>query len=180
LAARGLERVVRNQACIHEDEVVATLKLSQWPDGCEPELRHHVGGCASCAQLVELAQALLEDHQALLVQAEVPSSAIGWWRAQMRSRREAAQVVTQPITFVQGLILACAAGLMVAAVGFFVPTFRRAIEWGVGAAGSLPSISLSLPPNALASPIVMAAGAALLLCAIVLPVALYFTFQEEK
>ena len=97
----------------------------------------------------------------------------------MRSRREAAQVVTQPMTFVQGLILACAVGLTVAAVGFFVPTFRRAIQWTAGAADVIPTVSLSLPPNVLANPIVIAAGAALAFCAIVLPLALYFTSQEE-
>ena len=113
-------------------------------------------------------------------EAQVPSSAIVWWRAQMRSRREAARVVTQPMTFVQGLIWACAAGLTVAAAGFFIPTFRGATEWLTAAAGGVPRVSLSLPADALANPIVMAAGAALILCAIVLPLALYFTFQEEK
>ena len=171
---------MRKRSCVHEDVLLTALQSSRWPHACDSELRVHVEGCASCAQLVELAQALLEDHKALVAEAQVPSSAIVWWRAQMRSRREAAHVVTQPMTFVQGLILACAAGLIVAAVGFFAPTFRGAFEWLGGAAESLPRLAIPLPADALASPIIMAAGAALLLCAIVLPLALYFTFQEEK
>lgn len=171
---------MRKRDCVHEDEVLSALKASRWPAACDPALRAHVGSCTSCAQLVDLAEALLDDHHALLSEAQVPSSAIVWWRAQMRSRREAAHVATQPITFVQGLIWACAAGLTIAAAGFFIPTFRGALKWLVGAAGSVPRVSLSLPPDALANPIVMAAGAALILCAIVLPLALYFTFQEEE
>jgi hypothetical protein len=170
---------VRKDFCVQEDAVLSALKASRLNEACEPGLIAHLAACESCAQLTDLARALLDDHQTLVSQAQVPSSAIVWWRAQMRSRRDAAHVVTQPMTFVQGLILACAAGLTVAAVGFFVPTFRRAYEWTAGAADVIPTVSWSLTPEVLANPIVMAAGAALALCAIVLPLALYFTFQEE-
>ena len=169
---------MHKQFCAHEPAVLSALRSSRLNEMCEPALIAHLDACSSCAQLVDLAQALLDDHRTLVSQAPVPSSAIVWWRAQMRSRREAAQVVTQPMTFVQGLIVACAVGLTVAAVGFFVPTFRRAIQW-TAAADLIPSLSWSLPPNALANPIVLAAGAALAFCAIVLPLALYFTSQEE-
>ena len=170
---------MRKDVCVHEDNLLTALKSARLNETCEPDLVAHLRACASCAQLADLARALLDDHQALVSQAQVPSSAVVWWRAQMRSRREAAQIVTQPMTFVQGLILACAAGLTVAAVGFFVPTFRQALAWTAGAFSAIPRVSWSLPPDVLASPIVLAAAAALALCAIVLPLALYFTFQEE-
>lgn len=165
--------------CVHEPAVLSALKSSRLNEASEPALVAHLDACNSCAQLADLARALLDDHRALVSQAQVPSSAIVWWRAQMRSRREAAQVVTQPMTFVQGLILACAAGVTAAAAGFFVPTFRRAFDWTAGAAGVIPTVWWSLPPNMLANPMVIAAGAALAFCAVVLPLALYFTFQEE-
>lgn len=170
---------MHKQFCVHEPAVLSALKSSRLNEACEPALVAHLDACSSCAQLADLARALLDDHRTLVSQAQVPSSAIVWWRAQMRSRREAAQVVTQPMTFIQGLIVACAAGLTVAAIGFFVPTFRRAFAWTAGATEVIPSLSLSLPPNILANPMVLAAGAALVFCAIVLPLALYFTFQEE-
>lgn len=170
---------MRKPPCTREDEVLGALETSRWSQDSDPALRAHVAECTSCGQLVDLAEALLDDHHALISEAQVPSSAIVWWRAQMRSRREAERTVTQPMTFVQGLIWACAAGLTVAAAGFFIPTFRGASEWLTAAAGAIPRVSLSLPANALANPIVIAAGAALILCAIVLPLALYFTFQEE-
>lgn len=171
---------MRNAPCTREDELLTALKKPRWAEDADPALRAHVAGCTSCSQLVDLAEALLDDHHALVSEAQVPSSAIVWWRAQMRSRREAARVVTQPMTFVQGLIWACAAGLTVAAAGFFIPTFRGATEWLSAAAAALPRVSWSLPAGALANPIIMAAAAALVFCAIVLPLALYFTFQEEK
>lgn len=170
---------MRKDVCVHEADLLTALKAARLNAMCEPELVAHLHVCNSCAQLADLARALLDDHQALVSQAQVPSSAVVWWRAQMRSRREAAQLVTQPMTFVQGLILACAAGLTVAAVGFFVPTFRHAFAWTARAFSAIPRVSWSLPPDVLANPILMAAGAALALCAIVLPLALYFTFQEE-
>jgi len=139
-------------------------------------------GCPSCAEVAAIAQAFTDERNALMQEAQVPSSAIVWWRAQMRSRREAAEAAAQPITWAQGLVLACAAGILVAAVGFFSPTFMKALEWAMGT--SLPSPSFSLPAidfpdEPMTSPILLATVAALGLSAIVLPVVLYFTFREE-
>jgi hypothetical protein len=139
-----------------------------------------VEGCPSCAEIAAIARAFVDDRNALAREAQVPSSAIVWWRAQMRSRREAVEAAAQPITWAQGLALACAAGILVAAVGFFSPTFIKMLEWAMGT--SLPPASLSLPSlpvSDLTNPIVVATVAALGLSAIVLPLALYFTFREE-
>ena len=141
-----------------------------------------VEGCPSCAEIAAIAQAFSDDRNALMQSAQVPSSAIVWWRAQMRSRREAAETAAQPMTWAQGLALACAAGILVAAIGFFGPTFLKALEWATGvsiAAPSLPLPSLGLPEDAMTNPIVVAMVATLGLCAIVVPVVLYFTFREE-
>ena len=141
-----------------------------------------VEGCPSCAEIAAIAHAFTDDRNALMQSAQVPSSAIVWWRAQMRSRREAAETAAQPMTWAQGLVLACAAGILVAAVGFFSPTFMKALEWATGmsmAAPSLPLPSLSLPEDAMANPIVVAMAATLGFVALVLPVVLYFTFREE-
>ena len=141
-----------------------------------------VEGCPSCAEIAAIAQAFTDDRNVLMQSAQVPSSAIVWWRAQMRSRREAAETAAQPITWAQGLALACAAGILVAAVGFFAPTFMKALEWATGvsiAAPSLPLPSLGLPDVAMTSPIVVAMAATLGFVVLVVPVVLYFTFREE-
>jgi hypothetical protein len=109
--------------------------------------------------------------------ASVPSSAIVWWRAQMRSRREAAARATQPMSFVLGIAGACAAGLLATALGIFVPTFRKAFVWMSETTVAWPGLPISADP--LTNPIVLAAIAALALCALVAPVALYFTLRED-
>ena len=141
-----------------------------------------VEGCLSCAEIAAIAQAFSDDRITLLREAQVPSSAIVWWRAQMRSRREAAEVAAQPMTWAQGLAIACAVGVLVAAAGFFTPTFMKALEWMMGTSLPAPSFSLpamSVPDEPLTNPIIVAMVAALGLSAIVLPVVLYFTFREE-
>ena len=141
-----------------------------------------VEGCAACAEIAAIAQAFVDDRNALAREAQVPSSAIVWWRAQMRSRREAVETAAQPITWIQGLALACAVGILIAAVGFFAPTFMKALEWAMGTSLPTPSVSvpsIGLPEEPLTNPIVIALVAALGLSAIVLPVVLYFTFTEE-
>ena len=147
---------------------------------CDHE--YTVDDCPSCAEIAAIARAFADDRNTLVREAHVPSSAIVWWRAQMRSRREAAEVAAQPITWAQGLALACAVGILVAAVGFFSPTFMKALEWAMGTSLPAPSFSLPLmdvPDDPLGNPIIVAMVAALGLSAIVLPVVLYFTFREE-
>jgi hypothetical protein len=141
-----------------------------------------VDGCAACAEIAAIARAFVDDRNALAREVQIPSSAIVWWRAQMRSRREAVEAAAQPMTWAQGLALACAAGILVAAVGFFAPTFMKALEWAMGT--SLPQASFSLPTfglpeEPLTNPIIVAFVAALGISAIVLPVVLYFTLREE-
>jgi hypothetical protein len=170
---------MRNLECAREQELLEALQSSRWPQGTDVSLQEHVAACAACTQLLSVVGALLEDHQSLVQEASVPSSAIVWWRAQMRSRREAAERAVQPISFVQGIALACAAGLLATALGIFVPTFRRSLSWMTEALASFSGLSVPVVADPLASPIVLAAIAALGLCALVLPVALYFTFHED-
>jgi hypothetical protein len=59
-----------------------------------------------------------------------------------------------------------------------VPVFRRSLAWVLHTAGSWSGPALS-ETDPLANSIVLAVAAALGLCAIVLPIALYFTFHED-
>ena len=169
---------MRNGECTHEAEVLDVLQTSRWPDACGEALRGHVDACDGCKELVALSQALLQDQRALMQEAPVPSSAIVWWRAQMRSRREAAEKVAQPITVIQGLAAACAAGLLVAAAGYYIPALRRAAEWvttivdTATAPGSTSLVALE--------PLAAGIEAAIFLALIVAPLALYFTFREDS
>ena len=168
---------MRSVACDREAELLEALQSSAWPDRCDDALRSHVECCVECRDLVELSLALLQDHRALVQEAHVPSSAIVWWRAQMRSRREAAEQVTQPITVIQGLAAACLAGLLVAAAGYYNPAFERALAWAISTAGSLTA---SGSPSIALEPVSLGVRGAIALAVIAAPLALYFTFHEEK
>jgi hypothetical protein len=170
---------MHNGICAREGDLLDALQSARWPDATDASLREHVHACAACTDLLAVAAPLLDEHHALVREAQVPSSAIVWWRAQMRSKREAAERAAQPITFVQGIMFACLAGLLATALGIFVPTFRNGLAWGRDAAGAWSGLHLAMPVDALANPLVLGAVAALGLCALVLPIALYFTLRED-
>ena len=170
---------MRDGICVREGELLDALQAARWPDATDASLREHVHACVACTDLLAVAAPMLDEHHALVREAQVPSSAIVWWRAQMRSKREAAERAAQPITFVQGITFACIAGLLATALGIFVPTFRSGLSWITDAAGSWASFSVAMPLDALANPIVLGAVAALGLCALVLPIAFYFALHED-
>ena len=170
---------MRDRGCVRESEVLDTLQAGRWPAATDASLRDHVTGCAACTELLAIAAPLLDEHHALVQEAPVPSSAIVWWRAQRRSRRQAAEHAAQPISFVQGITFACIAGLLATALGLFVPTFRRSLALVADAAGFWSGLSLPAPADALADPLALATAAAVALCALALPIALYFTLRED-
>jgi hypothetical protein len=170
---------MRNQSCPHEHELLDALRVSRLSDLPEP-LRAHLASCQICSETRLVAEALLGERDALMQEAAVPSSAIVWWRAQMRARREAAAAAARPISVVQGLIFACAAGLLATLLGIYVPAFRRGLSWISSVADSWSALSMPVPSAGLISnPLVLAGIAALGLCAVILPVALYFAFHED-
>lgn len=168
----------RELECPREAELLQALQTSRPRQTRDGSLSSHVGSCHSCAELLEIAGALLDDERALVREADVPSSAIVWWRAQMRVRREAVEQASQPISVVQGMGLACAAGLVATLLGLFVPTFRKSLSWISGLDLALPAISAAAVAESLTDPIAIAALLALGLCALVLPVALYFALHD--
>ncbi len=139
--------------CERESEVIESLRSGR----IEPDLRSHANECSSCADLIDVAGALLDDRRTLMRNAQLPGSGLMWWRTSMRARQESAKRAMIAARIVQ------AALVFVAVVG--------AMAWtGVGPTelhGVLLSISrLTLP----------LAGVAVLL--ILAPVAVYFVVQE--
>ena len=168
--------------CPREAALLEALQTGAWPDCCPDDVRAHVGECLSCAGLVALVLPLLEDHRAVVREASVPSPAIMWWKLQMRARRVATARAMRPISAVQGVTLACAVGLLVAAVGLLVPEASQVASWlgllraSAAAAGdaSLPSTAAQLlSPGGIA---LLLAGALLL---IVTPLAIYFAINDR-
>lgn len=173
---------MRRRECPRETDVLDALQTSAWPDCCSEDLRAHIHACQSCAELVQTVLPLLDEYRAALLEAHVPSSGIVWWRAQIRARHDATKAAMRPITVLQGLSLACAVGLLAAAIGFVSPTFRQAAAWVVGtvtAAADLELPSIPWPDVQLLSPLGVAAALALLLFVVAMPLAVYFAVSDE-
>ncbi len=70
----------------------------------------------SAADVVDVASAVLEVRANEPVEARIPSSAVMWWRAQMRARQEAAREAARPITVAQVVASIAAIVLMIVAL----------------------------------------------------------------
>ena len=76
-----------------------------------------------------VAEAIAAEAAMAREEAAPPSSAIVWWRAQMRARQEAAQLADRPITVVHALAIACGAGLLLSVVGYVAAGVRGSAGW---------------------------------------------------
>jgi hypothetical protein len=113
--------------CPREPEVIEAVTTSDWPgDGA---LRSHVSACRTCSDAVTLLQTLASERDRLIDQAQVPSAALVWWRAQIRARQEAARAVAQPIAFAQGLAVAVGLGIAAAVAGLAFPWVHDRAVW---------------------------------------------------
>jgi len=97
-----------------------------------------------------VADAIAAEASTARSEAAPPSGAIVWWRAQMRARREAAQLADKPIAIVHALAVACGAGVALALLGILIATVRGSLGWfgdayhgAASAVTALASIELS-------------------------------------
>jgi hypothetical protein len=93
--------------CEKEQALTETLQRGQWPEACDPVLRAHVENCPVCSEVVQVAQALREEHASLHAEMKLPDAGLVWWKAQLRARREAAELATRPIALAERFGLAC-------------------------------------------------------------------------
>ena len=154
--------------CPREQDILEAVAAGHWPQGCDAELRAHVEACPACADLATVAGALHEERQHAWQEARVPSAARVWWRAELRARREAARKATQPITLIQGLAGACAAGLVLAIIELTWPRLWQSFSvlGGLKAYILVPEVQWSL-------------ALAIAACLVLAPLALYFVFSDE-
>ncbi len=164
--------------CEREQDVLDALAAQRWPARCDDELRAHVSACGICADLVEVASALLEDHDTTYHDARVPPSGVVWWRAQLRAREEDARAAARPIAFIQGIAVSVAMWVVVTLLRA-VPASTLAAwkEWMIG---FVPHVSVPVPgiaqvTAAIPGSVLLVAGAALLLA----PLAIYFAVAED-
>jgi hypothetical protein len=121
---------VSTTECPREEEVLEAVMLGRWPG----DLRHHADACPVCRDLATVAAALHEDRDDAWREAHPPTSGQVWWRASTRARAEAALTAARPITVLQAVAGACAAGL---AAGLVTLGWPSALEPLAGMAAAL-------------------------------------------
>lgn len=119
-----------------------------------------------------VAEAIAAEAALARMEAAPPSSAIVWWRAQLRARQEAAQVAERPITIVHALAIACGLGLAVSLAGSAMAGVRGSSGWLVDVYRSLASVDM-------ASRWVTLPMTAMLISVFVAFVAAYVIFADE-
>lgn len=120
-----------------------------------------------------VAEAIAAEAALARVEAAPPSSAIVWWRAQMRARQEAAVAAERPITIVHALAIAAGAGLMLSVLGYAVAGVNLAAAYQSLASGAALA-SVDLTSRWVTLPIT-----AMLVSAAVATVAAYFIYADE-
>jgi hypothetical protein len=124
---------MRRIECEFEADVLAAAVQSRWPERVDAELRAHVSTCEICSDVAAVAVVMDEASVQLRASAVVPEGGRVWWLAQVRARREAAAAAGRPITAIQVVACACAAGLFGACFGATSTWFQSALRSAVHA-----------------------------------------------
>lgn len=165
--------------CPREQELFEALQASQWPHCCSEDLQRHVSACAACLDLVAVVTTLLDERRETMASAELPSSAIVWWRAQMRARQEAVRQASRPMTLVEWISFACAVGILAAAAGHARPFLTSWFSRLEGTAGALKVPQVGWPDLAQLSYPMLASLVFLTLLVIVAPAAAYLVVRDK-
>jgi predicted anti-sigma-YlaC factor YlaD len=170
---------VTSRSCPRESDLWDAIAAGRWPDAADATLRAHVVDCSACRDLALVASSLQRDASEVARDATPPSSAIVWWRAQMRARREAADAADRPITVIQGLAIACAAGLLLGLMGSVVASVRGWSGWIGAWTASTASAATQLATLDFTSRWVLLPAVLILLSLVIAPVAIYAIVSED-
>jgi hypothetical protein len=154
--------------CPRESDVLDALASQRWPDRADQELVDHVASCEVCRDVLVVAAAMREDHDATWQEASLPSSGQVWWRAEMRARQQAIREASRPISVAYGVAAMAALAVIAVAAWFAWPVAHDFVSSIL----ATPKTTLESP---LTLPLLVAVGAFL----IVAPVALYLVLSDE-
>jgi hypothetical protein len=157
--------------CPRESDVLDALASARWPSRVDAELTAHVESCAICQDVIAVASAMQEDHDAAWREANVPSSGQMWWRAEMRARQDAVHEASRPVTVAQGVAVVLALVVAAGAGWFAWPAMQGFFATFFADNGSQAS--------AFASPMFIPLAVAMGALLVFAPVALYFVLSEK-
>lgn len=112
--------------CVHEKELSRLLALGHYPNACPLELRAHVDGCHSCAELVLVTRAFQTARTQTAAAANLASPGLLWWRAQLRRRNAAVERVGKPIL---GANIFALSVTLLFAIGFLATQATSGLRW---------------------------------------------------
>ena len=154
--------------CPRESEMLDALASARWPDRVGSELADHVASCGICRDVIAVASAMQQDHDAAWREASVPSSGQMWWRAEMRARQDAIREASRPVTVAQGVAVVLALAVAVGVGWFAWPSVQGFFT--TASMADMPGIG-----STMFIPLALAMGALL----VVAPVALYLVISEK-
>jgi hypothetical protein len=128
--------------CPYEAEVLSAVLQSRWSGRDSTVLREHAAACGICSEVAAVASAFEASVDQIRSSAPVPDAGLVWWRAQMRARREAVEAAGRPISVLQAIAFACAAGLMGACFGATSTWFQAVLERMEAAAARIGAATL--------------------------------------
>jgi hypothetical protein len=170
---------VKTPECAREADLLDVLAAGRWPDSSPADLRSHVAGCGCCSELIAVALPLLQEAELAERDARIPPSAVVWWRAQTRARREAVEAATRPIALAQWVAAACATGLIAGIVTYTQPAVGTWLAWGGSVIAGLDPRAIDLARLEALAPIGILPLAALGLLLLITPIAIYFAVDDE-
>jgi len=154
--------------CPREADVLDALASARWPDRVDAALSEHVSSCGICRDVIAVASAIREDHDAAWREARVPSSGQMWWRAEMRARQDAVREASRPVAVAQGVAVVLALAVAVAAGWFAWPSVHAFFT--ATARSQTPAFA-----SPLVLPLLVAMGALL----VIAPLALYVVLSDK-
>lgn len=87
--------------CNHEAALLEAIQSGRGADGCDADLRAHVAQCAICADVALVAGAIEREDARARAEVSIPAPGLVWWKAQIKSRREAVKRASEPIALVE-------------------------------------------------------------------------------
>jgi hypothetical protein len=160
--------------CEREQDVLDAVGAGR----CDEELRAHVSACTVCADLADVAAAVVDDRDDAWSHARLPSAGIVWWRAQLRAREDAARAAGRPVAFIQGVAASVALWLIVSLVRA-VPAQYLA-EWRTWIASALPHLTFTMADvSRVASTVPLIVFILVAVWLVLAPVAIYFAAADE-
>jgi hypothetical protein len=156
-----MSRVFDGKGCPFETDILDAVASGRWPDRADAELRDHAASCYICTEVAMISALYRDDFSTALQQAQLPSAGLVWWKAELRSRREAVRVASRPITLVAGIAGICALGVLALAI------------MGLSRQLNIASVSAFILEQPMVLWLVLAVIVALT------PIAIYFVYSDE-